>query len=198
MKHQLASLASLLAGPASLVARRLRGTTEVAPLSASFYDLTVPALDGTPAGLSRFAGMVALVVNVASECGFTPQYAGLQALHEAYGPRGFTVIGFPSNDFGAQEPGTPDQIRRFCDERYRITFPLFAKVQTRAGAGQSPAYRRLAESGHLPAWNFHKFLVGRDGQVAAVFPTTVSPGSRSLRAAIEHALSQPGPAPRRD
>lgn len=194
MKHRLASLASLLAQPASLVVRRLRGSTDVQPLSASFYELTAPALDGTPIDLSRFAGMVTLVVNVASECGFTPQYAGLQALQDELGPRGFTVIGFPSNDFGAQEPGTADEIRRFCDERYRITFPLFGKVQTKPGPGQSPVYRRLGETGHLPGWNFHKFLVGRDGQVAAVFPTTASPASRALREAVERALS--GSAPR--
>jgi len=194
MKHQLAWLAAQVARPASLVIRRLKARTDVRPLSASFYDLTVPALDGTPVELSRFAGMVTLVVNVASECGFTPQYAGLQALHERYGPRGFAVLGFPSNDFGGQEPGSADRIRRFCEERYRVTFPLFAKVQTK-GAGQSAVYRRLAESGHLPAWNFHKFLIGRDGQVMAVFPTTVSPGSRALGAAIQRALSAPPPGP---
>jgi len=191
MKHHLASLASLLARPASLFANRLRGTTDVRPLSASFYELTVPALDGTLVDLSRFAGMVTLVVNVASECGFTPQYAGLQALHERYAPRGFAVLGFPSNDFGAQEPGSADQIRQFCDEQYGVTFPLFGKVQTRPGPRQSPSYRRLGESGHLPGWNFHKFLVGRDGQVVAVFPTTVLPVSRAVRQAIEGALSAP-------
>jgi len=199
MKHQLASLASLLARPASLLVSRLRGTTDVRPLSASFYELTVPGLDGTRVDLSRFAGMVTLVVNVASECGFTPQYAGLQALHERYAPRGFAVLGFPSNDFGAQEPGSAAEIRRFCDEQYRVTFPLFGKVQTRPGPQQSPLYRRLGESGHLPGWNFHKFLVGRDGQVAAVFPTTVLPVSGAVRQAIEGALSTPpGARPVRD
>jgi glutathione peroxidase len=188
MKHQLASIASLLARPASLVSARLRGTTNVRPLPRSFYGLTLPDLDGIPVDLSRFDGMVTLVVNVASECGFTPQYAGLQALHEEYGPRGFAVLGFPSNDFGAQEPGTPDEIRRFCDRRYGVSFPLFSKIETRPGPSQSPAYRLLGESGHLPAWNFHKYLVGRDGQVAAVFPTTVLPRSRALRRAIERAL----------
>jgi len=178
----------MLARPASMFVARLRGTSRVRPLSQSFYAITVPDLDGAPFDLARLAGRVSLVVNVASECGFTPQYAGLQALHERYAPEGFTVLGFPSNDFGGQEPGSPDEIRGFCDREYGVTFPLFAKSQTRPGPGQSPAWGRLGESGQLPAWNFYKFLVGRDGQVAAVFPTSVPPDARQLREAIERAL----------
>jgi len=189
MKHLMAKAATLLAGPASYFFGRLRGSADVHPLSASFYCLTWPGLDGEPVDLARFAGRVALVVNVASECGFTPQYAGLQRLQERYASRGFTVLGFPSNDFGAQEPGSPAEIRTFCDREYGVTFPLFSKTHTRPGPQQSTVWRRLGESGHLPAWNFYKFLVRRDGQVAAVFPTNVPPESRPVRDAIERALA---------
>lgn len=189
MKSRLATLATKLARPLSLVVPGLRGTRRVRPLSESFYTLEATDLDGTPVSLQRFAGGVSLVVNVASECGFTPQYAGLQALHDRYRSRGFTVLGFPSNEFGGQEPGTPADIRAFCDREYGITFPLFARTQTKPGARQSPVWKRLGESGHLPAWNFYKFLVGRDGQVVAVFPTSVPPESPSLTGAIEQALS---------
>jgi glutathione peroxidase len=171
----------------------------VRPLAESFYAITVPDLDGVPFDLARLAGKVSLVVNVASECGFTPQYAALQALQERYEREGFTVLAFPSNDFGGQEPGSPDEIRGFCDREYGVTFPLFAKGQTRPGPAQSPAWGRLGESGHLPAWNFYKFLVGRDGQVVAVFPTSVPPESQAVKDAIERALlrraGHPSPVP---
>jgi glutathione peroxidase len=196
MKQFLATVATQLARPASFLVGTLRGTTRVRPLSRSFYTLTVPGLDGQPVDLERFAGRVTLVVNVASECGFTPQYAGLQALRDEYGIHGFEVLGFPSNEFGGQEPGSPEQIQRFCTEEYRVTFPLFEKVRTKPGADQSTAYRLLGESGHLPAWNFYKFLIGRDGQVAAVFPTNVRPTSTALRNSIERAMAAPQPAVR--
>lgn len=185
----MATLATTLARPLSPLVRALRGTTQVRPLSASFYGLTTLTLDGAPIDLDRFAGRVSLVVNVASDCGFTPQYAALQELHERYLSRGFTVMGFPSNEFGGQEPGGPREIRSFCEREYGVTFPLFEKTQTKPGPGQSPVWRRLAESGHLPAWNFYKFLVGRDGQVVAVFPTNVPPDSRAVRQSIERALA---------
>ncbi|MCA1586302.1 MAG: glutathione peroxidase [Acidobacteria bacterium] len=148
----------------------------------------VTGLDGQPMDLARFDRQVTLVVNVASQCGFTPQYAGLQALQDRYRSQGFTVLAFPSNEFGTQEPGSPEDIRAVCDREFGVRFPVFAVVQTKPGPGQSPAYARLAESGHLPAWNFYKFLLGRDGQVAAVFPTNVEPDSPQLRAAVEDAL----------
>jgi glutathione peroxidase len=191
MKRLLSDIATRVAQPASFFIRRLRGTTAVRPLSESFYTLTLPGLDGEAVDLAQFAGRVTLVVNVASECGFTPQYAGLQRMHKEYAARGFAVLGFPSNEFGKQEPGSADEIRGFCDREYGVTFPLFSKVQTKSGPQQSPAYRRLGESGHLPAWNFYKFLVGRNGQVVGVFPTNVRPESRALRNAIERALSLP-------
>jgi glutathione peroxidase len=155
----------------------------------SLYDLTTTTLQGQPAELARYAGQVTLVVNVASECGFTPQYAGLQKLHDELKGRGFAVLGFPSNEFGKQEPGSPEQIQAFCERNYGVTFPLFAKLATQDGPEQSPIYRFLGRSGHLPNWNFGKYVVGRDGGVRAYFPSKVAPDARELRAAIEAALA---------
>src|SRR5262249_12846306 len=119
---------------------------------SSFYDLKTQTLLGKPADLGDFRGRVTLVVNVASYCGYTPQYQGLEALHRELKDRGFAVLGFPSNDFGEQEPGTAEEIATFCKRTYDVTFPMFAKVVTKAGAGQSPVYTFLGASGHLPAW----------------------------------------------
>jgi glutathione peroxidase len=192
-KVALADVATALMRRVSALLRLKGGTTDVRPLSQSFYTVSATALDGRPVDFGRFAGKVTLVVNVASECGFTPQYAGLQALHEEISTRGFDVLGFPSHEFGGQEPGSAEEIRAFCDRRFGVTFPMFAKVQTRPGPGQSAVYARLGESGHLPNWNFYKFLVDRNGQVAAVFPTHVPPDARQLREAIERSLAE-GPA----
>lgn len=155
----------------------------------TFWDLRTHHLLGGDAPLSAYRGQVALVVNVASACGLTPQYRGLEELHRELGPRGFTVLAFPSNDFGGQEPGTPEEIRAFCDERYDVTFPIFEKVVTKAGPGQSPVYAHLGfESGSLPDWNFGKYVIGRDGEVLAYFPPKTPPDDPKLREAIEAAL----------
>jgi glutathione peroxidase len=157
----------------------------------SLYSLSTHTLDGKPISLSELSGKVSLVVNVASACGKTPQYAGLQALHTELGPRGFSVLGFPCNDFGRQEPGSAEEIAAFCDRKYSVTFPLFEKVVVKAGAAQSPIYAELARAtGKLPAWNFGKYLVGRDGAVLAFFDPNVEPADPTLRSAIETALSQ--------
>ena len=157
---------------------------------ASFHAFKTTTLEGQPADLSQYKGQVVLVVNTASECGLTPQYKGLEALHEQLAGRGFAVLGFPSNDFGGQEPGTPAQIRDFCSSTYGVKFPLFAKVQTKEGPGQSPVYAWLKEqTGQLPRWNFGKYLVGKDGQVAGVFDSKVPPEDAQLRAAIDKALA---------
>jgi glutathione peroxidase len=156
----------------------------------SFYDLKTQTLVGnTPADLGVYRGTVTLVVNVASYCGYTPQYAGLERLHRELHPRGFAVLGFPSNDFGEQEPGTAQEIADFCRLTYDVTFPMFAKVVTRAGPGQSPVYAFLGRSGNLPKWNFSKYLVGKDGHVIAFYPSDVTPESPQLRAAIARALA---------
>lgn len=157
----------------------------------SFYDLQTQTLVGNkPADLGAYRGKVTLVVNVASYCGYTPQYAGLEKLHRELAPKGFAVLGFPSNDFGEQEPGSAEQIADFCRLTYDVTFPMFAKVVTRRGPGQSPIYAFLGRSGKLPAWNFGKYLIGRDGRVVAYFPSDVTPESPQLRSAIARALDE--------
>lgn len=155
----------------------------------SIYDQKAVSLEGEPFELSRFAGQVTLFVNVASFCGLTPQYTGLQALHDQYAARGFSVIGVPSNDFGQQEPGSPQEIREFCSTRYAVTFPLLAKAAVKAGSPQSPLYAAFSEAtGKAPTWNFAKFLVGRDGKVLAFFEPQVVPDDPRLVAAVEKAL----------
>jgi len=155
----------------------------------SFYDLKLPSLEGDTVDLAAYRGKVTLVVNVASRCGYTPQYSGLEKLHRELSPKGFSVLGFPSNDFGGQEPGTAKEIRKFCSVNYDVTFPVFEKVVTRPGASQSPAYAFLGRSGHLPGWNFSKYVVGKDGRVVEFFPSQVAPESPELRAAIDRALA---------
>jgi len=154
----------------------------------SFFDLKTKTLRGADQSLSDYKGKVALVVNVASECGFTPQYEGLERLHEAYKDRGLVVLGFPCNQFGAQEPGGAEQIEQFCTVKFGVKFPLFEKVAVK-GAQQSPVYTFLAKEHGEPKWNFHKYLVGRDGRVIAAFPSAVEPEGAELKAAIETALA---------
>jgi glutathione peroxidase len=154
----------------------------------SFYSLKTKTLQGQPADLAQYKGKVTLVVNVASQCGFTPQYAGLEKLHEELKTRGFSVLGFPSNDFGAQEPGSAQEIETFCRKNYGVTFPMFEKVVTKSGPTQSPIYTFLGQGGSLPAWNFSKYLIGKDGKVIAFFPSKVEPQSKELHEKIEDAL----------
>ena len=158
--------------------------------SASFYDLKTQTLLGKPADLGEYRGKVTLVVNVASYCGYTPQYKGLEALHREMKDKGFAVLGFPSNDFGEQEPGSAEEIATFCKRTYDVTFPMFSKVVTRRGRDQSPVYAYLASSGHLPAWNFAKYVVGKDGRVRAFFPSEVTPEDPRLRQAIAAAMAE--------
>ena len=155
----------------------------------SFHDLSANRLSGQPEKLSGYQGKVLLVVNTASECGYTPQYAGLEKLYQEYKDQGVVVLGFPSNDFGGQEPGTSEQIAKFCELRFKVTFPMFEKVKTK-GEGQSPVYEFLSRGHPAPKWNFHKYVVGRDGQVKAAFPSSVTPDSAELKAAIDGALAQ--------
>ena len=158
------------------------------PLSGrSLFDFTAPDLDGHDVPLSRYRGQVALVVNVASECGLAGQYPGLDALHQRYRDRGFVVLAFPSNDFW-QEPNDDSGIRQVCDLR-GVTFPVFSKSHVR-GPDQSPVYRFLATAGEAPLWNFAKYLVGRDGRPRAFFGSLVSPDSPELVGAIERALAE--------
>jgi glutathione peroxidase len=155
---------------------------------ASFYDLKTQTLLGKPADLGDYRGKVTLVVNVASYCGYTPQYKGLEALHRELKDKGFAVLGFPSNDFGDQEPGTGEEIATFCKRTYDVTFPMFSKVVTKPGRDQSPVYAYLGASGHLPAWNFSKYVIGKDGRIRAFFPSEVTPEDPALRRAIADAM----------
>ena len=165
-------------------------THDDAPAAAGFYALQTETLAGESVALADWSGKVALVVNVASKCGYTPQYGGLQELHESYADQGLVVLGFPSNEFGGQEPGSADQIQQFCQENYGVEFPMFAKCVTGDGAEQSPVYSLLSEAtGELPNWNFCKYLVGRDGQVLGFYRSNVAPESDALRADIEKALA---------
>jgi glutathione peroxidase len=159
----------------------------------SVYDFELPRLSGTPESLSTYAGKVVLAVNVASRCGYTPQYAGLEALHERYADRGFTVLGFPCNQFFHQEPGTAEEIQQFCSINYGVTFPLFAKLDVK-GPDQHPLYVLLTQApddagkaGNV-GWNFEKFLIGRDGKVARRFRTKVTPEDPRVSEAIESLL----------
>ena len=155
-----------------------------APAPGSVYALSAETLGGEPVDLARYEGKVTLFVNVASRCGYTPQYAGLQKLHEELGGEGFAIVGVPSNDFGGQEPGSAAEIQAFCQENYGVTFDMLAKQGTKEG--DSPLFDRLAElSGERPGWNFCKFVVGPDGRTARFFPSRVAPNSPELATAIE-------------
>ena len=179
------TVAVLCAWPVSAQQPRGASGTTV----TSFYDLKTRTLDGKPADLAQYRGSVSLVVNVASFCGYTPQYAGLEKLHREMKGSGVNVLGFPSNDFGEQEPGTAEEIATFCKLTYDVSFPMFEKVVTRSGTGQSPVYAFLGRSGNLPAWNFSKYVVDRTGRVVAFFPSDVTPEDSRLRGAIAKALA---------
>jgi len=158
-----------------------------------FTDLPVDALDGTPDVLGPLAGKVILAVNVASECGLTPQYDGLENLYEDLAAHGFAVVGFPCNQFGAQEPGTSEQIREFCTARYGVTFPLSAKLEVN-GQGRHPVYDWLTDPARgFPgdiSWNFEKFLVGRDGRLRGRYPPQTRPEDPVLLQDIADALEE--------
>jgi glutathione peroxidase len=154
----------------------------------SVHDFKVKTIEGKETSLADYKGKALLIVNTASECGYTPQYAGLEALYEKYKARGFTVLGFPSNDFGGQEPGSDAEILTFCRSHYGVTFPMFSKSVVH-GEKASALYRLLAHKHGEPEWNFHKYLVDRQGRVIAAFPSKVAPDSPLLIAALEQALT---------
>ena len=156
----------------------------------SLFAFTVTGLDGKPMPLAAYQGKVVLAVNVASECGFTPQYAGLEWLFETYRDRGFTVVGFPCNQFGGQEPGSPETIQAFCSTKFKVTFPMTGKIDVK-GPGQAPVYAFLTGGFGEPKWNFHKYLVGRDGKVIKAYSSKVEPESAELKADVEAALKLP-------
>jgi glutathione peroxidase len=162
-------------------------------LAAGLLDVSYRPLAGkAPVNLKKqYAGQVLLIVNTASKCGYTPQYEGLEALHQRYAPQGFAVLGFPSNDFKGQEPGSEKEIQEFCTLTYGVKFPMFEKVAV-TGDNATPLYKSLAQStGTAPGWNFHKYLIGRDGRVVANFPSKVKPDDPAVIEAIERELKTP-------
>jgi glutathione peroxidase len=186
----IASGSLLLSGCRHAPAPESKPMTSEKP-AVDIYALSVKTLEAQPAPLSQYRGQVSLVVNVASACGYTPQYAGLERVYTKYKPKGFAVLGFPSNDFGRQEPGSPEQIREFCVSKYRVDFPMFEKVQTKAGPEQAQIYASLEQAvGSLPSWNFGKYLVSRSGKVLKFFPSKVDPEDEELTQAIESALAE--------
>lgn len=160
----------------------------------SIYDFTMNSIDGKPTSLSSFKGKVVLLVNVASRCGYTPQYTALESVYEKYKGRNFVIVGIPANNFGAQEPGTNEEIKTFCSTKYNVTFPMMAKVSVK-GDDITPLYQYLTDKSANPAtggeiqWNFTKFLVGADGKIAARFEPKITPDSTEVTAAIEKALA---------
>ena len=160
----------------------------------SVHDFELQTLSGSPASLGQFAGSAILVVNVASKCGLTPQYAGLQRLHDRFAAQGFTVAGFPCNQFGEQEPGTPDEISEFCSVNYGVTFPMFAKIDVN-GPDRHPLYTELTavpdaegQAGDIQ-WNFEKFLIDGEGKIVARFRPMTEPEADEVVAAIEEHLT---------
>lgn len=164
------------------------------PLMAKdIYDFTMKTIDGKQESLDAYKGKVVLIVNVASKCGFTPQYSGLESLYEKYKDQGFVILGFPANNFASQEPGTDAEIKKFCSTKYNVSFPMFSKISV-TGADTAPLYQYLTEDSANPSvhgaiqWNFTKFLIGRDGRILARFEPKVTPESSEVTNAIETAL----------
>ncbi len=148
------------------------------------------SIDGTPVPLASFKGKVTMIVNVASRCGYTPQYAALESVYEKYRDRGFAIAGFPANNFGSQEPGTNAEIKQFCSAKYNVKFPMFSKISVK-GADEDPLYKYLTGvNGGDIQWNFTKFLVDRNGKVIQRFESAVTPDSPEVLAAIEKALGK--------
>jgi glutathione peroxidase len=162
--------------------------------ASSVYDFTLPSIDGKPMPVANFRGKVILLVNVASRCGFTPQYTALEATYEKYKDQGFVILGFPANNFGGQEPGTNAEIKTFCSTKYSVTFPLYGKVSVK-GADTTPLYKYLTKDANPSVagdiqWNFTKFLVDRNGRVVQRFEPDTTPDSPQVIEAIEKLLKQ--------
>jgi glutathione peroxidase len=162
--------------------------TSSAFAASSVHEFSLPSIDGAPAPLSAYKGKVVLIVNVASKCGYTPQYAGLEKLYEKYKDYGFVILGFPANNFGGQEPGTNEEIKTFCSRNYNVTFPMYSKISV-SGDDKAPLYQFLTSAGGGEIkWNFTKFLVDGDGKIIARFESKVAPDSAELTGAVEKAL----------
>jgi glutathione peroxidase len=166
--------------------------TTIAAHAESIYDIKLKDIDSKDTSLAAYKGKVVLIVNVASKCGYTKQYAGLEATYQKYKDQGFVVLGFPCNQFGNQEPGSNEDIKQFCSSKFNVTFPLFDKIDVN-GANRNPLYVALAgKDSPFPGdikWNFNKFLVGKDGKILKRFDSGVKPDSEELIKAIEAALA---------
>lgn len=171
--------------------------TETTPVPNTILDLKANLIDGTEKNLKDYKGKVLLIVNVASRCGFTRQYTGLEALHREYAEQGFAVLGFPANDFGNQEPGSNKEILEFCQSRFDVSFPMFEKVQA-TGEDAHPLFKRLAAQpepiGGPPKWNFTKFLIDREGTIVARYDSRVEPNDERLLKKLGELLEAPRPA----
>ena len=174
MKHLIPLLLAMIALTAS---------------AADLQSIPLKTIDGKDATLKDYAGKTVLIVNVASDCGHTAQYAGLQALHEKYAKQGFSVLGFPCNDFGGQEPGTEAEIKTFCTSRFSVTFPMFSKIKI-TGGDKHPVFATLA-AGTDVQWNFEKFLIGKDGRLIARYGSDAEPEGGEIEAAVKKALGTP-------
>jgi len=162
----------------------------MAMAATNIYDFTLKTIEGAPAPLAAYQGKVVLLVNVASRCGYTPQYAGLEKLYEKYKDKGFVIVGVPANNFGGQEPGTNEEIKTFCTRNYNVTFPMMSKVSVK-GADMTPLYGYLTEKiGGDIKWNFTKFLIDRKGAIVSRFESGVTPEAEEMTKAIEQALNQ--------
>jgi glutathione peroxidase len=163
--------------------------------AASIYDYTINSIDGKPTPLSSYKGKVVLLVNVASRCGYTPQYTGLELLYEKNKDKGFVIVGVPANNFMSQEPGTNEEIKTFCKSKYDVQFPIMSKVSVK-GSDKTPLYQYLTSAEQNPKtggeikWNFTKFLIGRDGQILARFEPAVTPEDPALTSAVSSALGK--------
>jgi glutathione peroxidase len=157
--------------------------------ASSVHEFTMKSIDGKPVALSSYKGKVLLLVNVASQCGYTPQYAGLQALHDKYKDRGLVVVGIPANNFGGQEPATDEEIKTFCTRNYNVSFPMMSKVSVK-GSDMTPLYGYLTQDSGDVKWNFTKFLVGKDGKVISRYESKVKPDAAELTSALEAALAK--------
>jgi len=181
--------------PALLLAGSAQGGQKETNPVNSIYEFNVSRIDGTVTNLMEYKGKVLLIVNVASKCGFTGQYAGLQKLYSTYKDRGLVVVGFPANDFLGQEPGSNKEIAEFCSLKYHVTFPMFEKIVV-TGGEMHPLYRYLTEKTTNPefsgkiSWNFNKFLIGRDGRILARFGSRTEPEDKDVIAAVEKALGE--------
>lgn len=177
---------------AATAAREERVMSE--PAAKSVHEFTMKNIDGKDVKLSDYRGQVLMLVNTASQCGLTPQYKGLQAIYQKYQAQGFTILGFPANNFGGQEPGSNEEIKEFCTMKFKVSFPMFAKISVK-GADQHPLYQFLTSKESNPqfggeiGWNFNKFLIGKSGEIIGRFNPQVDPESPEVAAAIERAIA---------